>query len=108
MSVFGPYPATVVSVHDGDTATLAVNIGFGVTVTYPCRIWGINAPELNEQAGKDARDYADTLLHPGDAVSVLSHGWDKYAPRFDGQITLPDGRDFGTLMIQSGHAVAYP
>lgn len=108
MTTFGPYPATVLSVHDGDTCTLSVNLGFGVTVTYPCRIFGINAPELSTAAGKVARDFAQTLLHPGDVVSVLSHGWDKYAPRFDGAITLPDGRDFATVMLQAGQAVPMP
>lgn len=107
MSVFGPYPATVISLHDGDTMTLALNIGFGITLTYPCRVFGINAPELATQAGKEALTYAETLLHPGDHVTVLSHGWDKFAPRFDGQITLSDGSDFAKRMIDAAEAVPY-
>jgi endonuclease YncB( thermonuclease family) len=110
---WGPYPGTVLSVHDGDTMTVtmraASDVGFGVTLaanlTYPIRIYGINAPELSTQAGKDALAYALTLVKPGDSVTVLSHSWDKYAPRVDGSITLPDGRDFAQLMLDSGNAV---
>jgi endonuclease YncB( thermonuclease family) len=72
-----------------------------------CRVHAINAPELDTQAGKDALAYAQTLLLPGDECLVLSWGWDKYGGRFDGSITLPDGSDFGALMVDSGHAVAY-
>lgn len=111
---YGPYPARVLDVHDGDTCHLDVDLGFGITATaytvtgHPrlsCRVWGINAPELDTDAGKAARDYARTLLTPGLLVEVLSHGFDKYGGRFDGQITLPDGRDFGQTMIAAGHAV---
>jgi endonuclease YncB( thermonuclease family) len=110
---WGPYPGSVVSVHDGDTVTVALDIhsdpGFNLaldaTLTVPIRIYGINAPELSTTAGKTARDYAQTLLRPGDKVSVLSHGWDCYAPRVDGDITLADGTDFATRMVESGNAV---
>lgn len=115
MLSWGPYPGSVVSVHDGDTVTVALDIhsdpGFNLaldaTLTVPIRIYGINAPELSTADGKAARDYAQTLLRPGDKVSVLSHSWDKYAPRVDGTITLPDGRDFAQLMLDGGYAVPY-
>jgi hypothetical protein len=49
--------------------------------------------------------YVETILHVGDICMVSSHGYDKYGGRFDGQITLPDGRDLGSLMLGSGNAV---
>jgi len=70
-----------------------------------CRIEGINAPELNTVEGKAARDYALLLLPIGSRCLVESFGWDKYGGRFDGSITLPDGRDFGTAMMDAGQAV---
>jgi endonuclease YncB( thermonuclease family) len=105
--MFGPYPATVVDYHDGDTLHLNLDLGFGIHLMAPiaCRVWGINAPELNTDAGKVARAYAIKLCPPGTDVSVLSHGWDKYKGRFDGQLTLPDGKDFGQEMLDAGHAV---
>lgn len=116
MAVYGPYPARVVSVHDGDTVTLDIQLGFSVAIMgesfagktqLACRVYGINAPELSTDAGKVAHTYAQTLLPAGTLVNVTSHLWDKYGGRFDGTITLPDGRDFATLMIQSGNAVLY-
>ena len=87
--------------------TLQLDLGFNISFQIACRVYGINAPELSTDAGKVARDYALTLIAPGGKVTVLSHGWDKYGGRFDGTITLADGRDFATEMLNSGHAVAY-
>lgn len=108
MATFGPYKATVISIHDGDTATLAVQIGFDVAITRPCRFYGINAPELRTDAGKAALAFLQTRLHVGDTVTVVSHGWDKYSGRFDGLIFLADGTDVSALMLTSGNAVPYP
>jgi endonuclease YncB( thermonuclease family) len=111
---YGPYPARVVDVHDGDTVGLDVDLGFGHVLTaldirgrrwLSCRVFGINAPELSTDAGVKARDYAQTLLPIGLIVTVVSHGWDKYGGRFDGDIWLPDGTDFGQAMIDAGMAV---
>jgi endonuclease YncB( thermonuclease family) len=104
VTVFGPYPAEVLDVHDGDTMTLALDLGFDITFRSRCRVFGINAPELSTDAGKEALAYAYTLVQPGDLVTVTSHGWDKYGGRFDGEITLLDGRNFGVEMVRAGHA----
>ncbi len=105
--IYGPYRATIADVHDGDTANVDIDLGFGITVHAACRVYGINAPELATAAGKVARDFAHTLLHPGDRVTVLSHGWDKYGGRFDGEILLADGRSFSELMLAAGQAVPF-
>ena len=105
MTDYGPYPAVVFDVHDGDTATLVIDLGWDLTLKGHCRVFGINAPELNTQAGKAAHDYAEVLLPLGTVVRVVSHSWDKYGGRFDGTITLPDGRDFADLMVASGNAI---
>lgn len=116
MATYGPYPGLVRLVHDGDTIYIDLSLGFGYVAEsrdwddHPwlgCRVFGINAPELSTTAGKVARDYAQGLLKPGDRVTVLSHGWDKFGGRFDGSITLADGRDFAMLMLQAGQAVPY-
>ena len=107
MSTFGPYPATVLDMHDGDTLTLALDLGFDITFKSRCRVYGINAPELATEAGKVALAYAFTLVQPEDKVTVVSHGWDKYGGRFDGSVTLSDRRDFGSEMVAAGHAVPF-
>jgi endonuclease YncB( thermonuclease family) len=113
---YGPYPGKVLDWHDGDTCHVDLDLGFGFALLafnpisnrpwISCRIFGINAPELKTgEPGKAATDHALSLCPPGTIVAVLSHGWDKYGGRFDATITLPDGRDFATEMLQAGHAV---
>jgi endonuclease YncB( thermonuclease family) len=118
---YGPYQATVEYVHDGDTIrmtldlgslpTIPADLGFGISVrptaliSLNCRLYGINAPELSTAAGKAARDYLETLVKPGDRVSVVSHGWDKYGGRFDGSVATPFLTDLSEQMLASGHAV---
>jgi micrococcal nuclease len=102
---FGPYAGVVDVVHDGDTVNVKLDVGFDLTVYTRVRILGINAPELSTQAGKDARDFAQTLLKPGEDVHVMSYGWDKFGGRIDGSIAFgPNGADFGKAMIDAGHA----
>jgi endonuclease YncB( thermonuclease family) len=114
VSTFGPYPARCDAVHDGDTLLLSIDLGWDHLISsqdfdgktrLSCRIFGINAPELSTQAGKDALAYALTLIRPGARCTVLSHGWDKFGGRFDGTVTLADGTDFATLMLAAGQAV---
>jgi endonuclease YncB( thermonuclease family) len=114
--MFGPYPGVVRDWRDGDTCHVDLDLGFGVILTardldgkgvLSARIFGINAPELNTDAGKAALAYASQVCPPGTKVTVVSHGWDKYGGRFDGALTLPDGRDFAQAMIAAGQAVPY-
>lgn len=104
--IFGPYRGVVDLVHDGDTVYIKLDLGFDLTVYARVRVYGINAPELSTDAGKAAREYARGLLLVGSVVTVLSHGWDKYGGRIDGEITLGDGRDFAASMVSAGYAVA--
>jgi endonuclease YncB( thermonuclease family) len=114
---YGPYPAVVRDWHDGDTCHVDLDLGFSLEAraydlngrpVLSCRVWGINAPELGTDAGKASLAYAQALCPPGSPVTVFSHGWDKYGGRFDGAITLPNGEDFGTLMLAAGQAVPSP
>lgn len=115
--IFGPYPAKLVDIHDGDTLTFDLDLGFGIRLPgqnwagkteISCRVFGINAPELATVAGKASLAFAKTLLMPGDICQVRSHGWDKYGGRFDGEIVMPDGRDFATTMLTNGQAIPFP
>jgi len=55
------YRAEIVGVHDGDTVTARVDVGFSVSTYTDLRLLGINAPELKSgKPGKDA-DYGDAL-----------------------------------------------
>lgn len=117
---FGPYPARVVKIHDGDTLIFDLDLGFGVRLPgqtwagkadLSCRVFGINAPELKKRAadpdgpGEAALAYLESILLVGDICQVVSHGWDAYPRRFDGTVTLPDGSDLAKRMVDSGNAV---
>lgn len=106
--IYGPYRGVVRDWHDGDTCHVDLDLGFGIQLTAPlsCRIFGINAPELNTDAGKDALAFAKNICPPATHVMVTSHGWDKYGGRFDGTLELPDGTDFAKHMLAAGKAVA--
>src|SRR4051812_17700475 len=105
---FGPYPAVVHDWHDGDTCHVDLDLGFGLKLALSCRIFGINAPELSTATGPASREYARLLCPTSTAVSITSHGWDKYGGRFDGEITLPDGSDFATQMLAADEAIRLP
>jgi len=40
------YEAEVISVHDGDTITVEIDLGFEMKFTEKIRFYGLNAPEL--------------------------------------------------------------
>lgn len=101
------YNATVLSVHDGDTLTLNVDLGFYLRMQMPCRVLGVNAPELSTTAGKAARDFMATLCPVGTPVLLQSVKDDKYGGRFDGAITLPDGRSVAQELIKAGVAAPW-
>jgi endonuclease YncB( thermonuclease family) len=128
VTTFGPYQATVAAIHDGDTIDVDLvliphtghltqdhDLGFNVhrapagvlLERQSVRCYGCNAPELSTPAGKASLAYLQTLLKVGDEITLLSHGWDKYGGRIDGQITLADGRDLVTVMIAAGQAFAW-
>ena len=55
------YPALVVSVYDGDTITVNIDLGFGVELKkQKIRLYGINTPEIrgsSRDLGIISRDY---------------------------------------------------
>jgi endonuclease YncB( thermonuclease family) len=127
---FGPFSATVVSIHDGDTIGVDIvlvgdrhhrhdpdrDLGFNVHEVscvgivlerQSVRLTGCDAPELRTIAGKEALRFLETILKVGDIVSLVSLGWDKYGGRIDGKVRLPDGRDLTEVMIDAGHAAAW-
>ena len=100
------YPATVERLVDGDTLRLVLDLGLHIQRTDNVRIAHINAPELSTDAGKAALAYASTIVRIGDSVTFMSAKLDKYG-RPLGVLTLPNGQDYGSLMLESGNAIPY-
>jgi micrococcal nuclease len=102
--------ATVQRVVDGDTVALDVDLGFWTHEFMLCRLVGLNARELRDPGGKEARDHLAEMLPAGKRVTVSSIKADKYAGRFDGVIfTLPtEGSiDVNAQMIHDGYAAVW-
>lgn len=99
-------PATIIRWLDADTAQMELDIGFAISYRAKVRIEGVNSPELNTAAGREAVAWTRAFLPPGMKVTVVSRQWDKYG-RVLGAIVLPDGSDYGEALIKAGHAAPY-
>jgi micrococcal nuclease len=107
------YNAVITEIHDGDTITVELDLGFRVTYKTPIRFNGINAPELSTPEGKAARDFLETQIKVGDTVTVKTYKnpTDKYG-RWLGDVysqnpVLSTLKSINQIMIDTGHAVEY-
>lgn len=98
-------------IYDGDTVRLVADLGFGLLAELgPCRLYGIDTPELrgaDREAGIVARDFLRDLLTPGLWFTIRTHKDEKgkYG-RYLCEITLDDGTNVNELLVATGHAVA--
>ena len=72
MSRIHIYQAQIVKVIDGDTLDLMIDQGFGNFTQQRMRLYGINAPEMRTNAGRDLREGLRFLYLPGSSVVVQS------------------------------------
>lgn len=106
------YQAIVLSVHDGDTMTLNIDMGRRIYTNDSIRLYRINAPELSQAGGKEAREYLRTLCPIGSKVRVrtFKNAEDKYG-RWLGDVYIPSEYDsdpkavcVNDVMVKTGHA----
>lgn len=112
------YWADVVNVHDGDTITVNIDLGFSTwRRNQRLRLAGISARELSKPGGPEARDYLQRLLQVGigfgtrvtirslrdaaDPSDVMS--FDRYVVR----VRDADGVDLAGRLVVAGYAVAW-
>lgn len=101
--------AKVLSVTDGDTVVLDVDLGCDLRITMRCRMDGINAPEKNTIAGKEAKAYLTEFLteFPNVVVKTIKDRKEKYG-RYLVRIYIVDSNiDVNQRLIDTGHAVEY-
>lgn len=104
------YDCVVVEVHDGDTVTLDVDLGFSIWHRgMRVRLLGINAPELSSDAGKHSQIYLRNLLPIGSRHVLESHKdrADKYGGRWLGVIRFRSGQSANDMMVEAGFAVRW-
>jgi endonuclease YncB( thermonuclease family) len=98
-------------VVDGDTLNVGVDLGMEVAMNTTLRMYGINAPELSTQAGKDAKRWAIAWFGQhcptGQfTIQTVKDKTEKYG-RYLATVIAPDGAVFNTDIVAAGHAVVY-
>jgi len=99
------YYVKVVKVVDGDTLDLALDVGFGITVTHRFRLLGVDAPEVRGPS-KDDGLASKKALGELVAVGILSatvYKTDKYG-RYLVELFLVDGTVVNSKLVASGFA----
>ena len=90
--------ARVSKILDGDTFTLSGE-------SRRIRVWGLDAPEWDQQGGSNATATLRSLIS-GKTLRCNVLDIDRYG-RLVGQCFLPVGRDIADEMIRSGAATEY-
>jgi len=85
------YKATVLSVYDGDTFKVNLDLGLNLFQhDINIRLAGCNSIELREVGGIAARENLRKLLPVGSTVLLKSVAFDKYANRLNAEVYLLD------------------
>lgn len=92
------YAAVVTAVHDGDTVTADIDLGFDVHTIQHVRLAGCNARELAQPGGPEAAANLTGLLL-GKQVVLHTVRPDKFGGRYDAAVTLADGTDLVAELV---------
>lgn len=103
------YQARIVSIYDGDTLRMDVDLGFGIwTANQALRLNRINAPELrkSELAGLESKKFLQSLL-PKDTLVIIKTNKDKEEKygRMLADVFLEDERCVNDLMVVNKFAL---
>lgn len=106
------YSATLLSIVDGDTLKLEVDLGFHVRVREVFRLARLNCPELLTLEGMKARLFVAGLLQQTTALRVTTRRAEKYGrwlAELDYQTkeTGAQWHNLNSLLLSSGHARPY-
>ncbi|MBR5566613.1 MAG: thermonuclease family protein [Alphaproteobacteria bacterium] len=106
-------PAVVDYIFDGDTFSAQVMLEGDIAITVRVRLINIDTPEMNGKCAAEitmaqsAKDLLVTLIPRGTTVDLRNIKDDKYLGRINANVILPDGRDVGNILIDSGLARPY-
>ena len=106
------YRAEVISVYDGDTITVMLDLGMGIVRKAKCRLLGVDTPEIRtksaaeKEAGYTARDRVRELILNKTVVLHSVAKPDKYG-RLLVKVWAEDGSCVNELLIDEGLAIEY-
>jgi len=105
---FYKYKTKIVRVVDADTVDAILDLGFGVKISRRFRVANFDAPETwrpqndkEEAHGRNATTRALELLSNKHVIFTTSKQPGIYG-RYNAKITLEDGNDYATIMINEG------
>ena len=117
------YSGNVISVVDGDTLHVDMDLGIDCHTLLTVRLMGVNAPEHGTPEGEAATAYVENWVHnhggPDGLVTVQTvkdrkekygrylayiYGWREGETEF---VPGNGGRCLNDMLIDEGHAVAY-
>lgn len=108
------YRCEILRVLDGDTVDVNVDLGFGVFTRQRLRMYGVNSPEKDTEAGKEALQFVSQLLYGASEVLIRTmkqSGRSKAEKRekFGRYLVhlVVDGYPLTDLIIAAGHGKAY-
>ena len=104
------YKAKFISNHDADTCTLAVDVGFGITIKEIFRLFGINAPEMKGDTLEESRRGRDVLKAKleGQDLIVRTHKAKEKFGRYLCEIQIPgESMTVNDWLVANGYAVEY-
>lgn len=71
------YKAIVISIYDGDTITVDIDLGFNMWMKkQKIRLYGIDTPEIRGEErpeGLKSKAFLETLIKPGDEILLRTH-----------------------------------
>lgn len=100
------YPCIIKSWVDGDTPRVDLDLGFRVHWQGNARIVGINAPELRDEGGPEAKAFAEQIAPPGLNYWATSEKLDSFGRPLI-VLQLIDGYSFAETMLVNGYAAPY-
>lgn len=106
------YKAIVVSVYDGDTITVDIDLGFDMWMkNKKLRLFGIDTPEIRGEErpeGLIAKQFVLDRIPVGSKIQVKTEkdGTGKYG-RYLATIYYSDGNNLNEELISSGNAEVY-
>lgn len=106
-------PARVDYIFDGDTFSATVELEKDINITVRVRLINVDTPEMNGKCEREkrmavrARDVLSALIPKGTVVELSNIKDDKYLGRINANVFLPDGRDVGLILIDSGFGRPY-
>lgn len=105
------YRAQALAVHDGDTFTARVDLGFHTATEIKVRLRDINAPELSQGGGVRAGDFLRKLVMPtpyaeeNPQLVLQSYKDQRSFERWVCDVWLWDGSNLADVMVINGQAV---